>query len=206
MRIVGKVYMKTPIGTRRSVFAALCCVAALGAGSLHSHAADVLQVVAQPGQATLVVNGTGIRRDAAADLYAATLYVEQKTSDPAQVVLNRGQAKFRIVLLKDARASQLTQLLTQGLVANASDDELITLVSEIFEVSMLLNEQGSLAAGDSIEVASHPANGITVTLHTAKPSTQSFANPLFFKVMMGVWLGKQPADPGLKRALLGLPS
>lgn len=197
--------MKTPIFTSRFALAAVCCAAALGASAFHSHAADVLQGVSQPGTGALVVNGTGVRRDAAADLYSATLFVEQKTSDPAQLALNGGHAKFRVVLLKDARASQLTHLLSQGLVANASDDELIALVSEIFEVSMLLNEQRSLAAGDSIDVVSHPATGTTVTLNTATPNAQTFANPLFFKVMMGVWLGKQPADPGLKRALLGQP-
>lgn len=198
--------MKTLLWISRRAAAAIWIAAALGASTLSSHAADVAQATPAQGNAQLLLNGTGVRGDAAAGLYAATLHLERKTSDPADVMLNRGTTQFRLVMLKDVKATQLTELLTQGLIANANDDDLITLVSEIFEVGMLLSEQGSLAAGDSIEVVSNPAKGTTVSLQTAAPSAQSFANPRFLKVMMGIWLGEHPADPGLKRALLGQSS
>jgi len=198
--------MKTLLWISRRAAAAACIAAALGASTLSSHAADVAQATPAQGTAQLLLNGTGVRGDAAAGLYAATLHLEHKTSEPADVMLNRGTTQFRLVMLKDVKATQLTELLTQGLIANANDDDLITLVSEIFEVGMLLSEQGTLAAGDSIEVVSHPARGTTVSLQTAAPSAQSFANPRFLKVMMGIWLGEHPADPVLKRALLGQSS
>lgn len=198
--------MKTLLWINRRAVAAGCIAAALGVSTFSAHAADVANTAPTQGTAQLLLNGTGVRSDAATNLYAATLFLEHKTSDPANVILNRGTTQFRMVMLKDVKAAQLTELLTQGLVANANDDDLITLVSEIFEMGMLLSEQGTFAAGDSIEVVSHPARGTTVSLLTAAPSALSFANPRFFKVMMGIWLGEHPADPGLKRALLGQSS
>lgn len=145
------------------------------------------------------------RRAVTAVCVAAALCASMFSSHAADVA-NTAPTQFRMVMLKDVKAAQLTELLTQGLVANANDDDLITLVSEIFEVGMLLSEQGTLDAGDSIEVVSHPARETTVSLRAAAPSALSFANPRFFKVMMGIWLGEHPADPGLKRALLGQSS
>mgnify|MGYP000535318882 CR=1 FL=1 len=197
--------MKAPNWTLRLLSIVACSACALGVSAYDTYAADALTSSSVQKDAGLQVNGHGVRRVAAAGtpLYAATLYLGQPTADPQEIMANRGTKHFRIVLLQDVKASQLTQLVGQGLAANASNDDLSTLVSEIFEVGMMLSDQGTLAAGDSIEVVSSPVNGTTVRLHTAKPDELSFANPQFFKAMMAIWLGDQPADIGLKRALLG---
>jgi hypothetical protein len=154
----------------------------------------------------MTLNGTGVRRVASAGLYSADLYLEHKTANPTEVLQSNGTTRFRMVMLHDFTSTQLANLLTEGLVANASDDDLVSLVSEIFDVGVLLSEQGKLAAGDSFEIDSNPTTGTTLTIrskaHNA-PITQTFANPRLFKVMMGIWLGDHPADPGLKSALLG---
>lgn len=161
----------------------------------------------QTGDSTaLVLNGRGVRRGVSTNLYTVNLYLEHKTNSPAEVLQAKGAKHFSMVLLHDASAAQMADLLTEGLIANASEDDLVTMVSELFDVGVLLSEQGKLLAGDSFEIDSHHAAGTTVTIRSSThstPLTQTFANPRMFKVMMGIWLGDHPADLELKSALLG---
>ena len=199
--------MKTPSWKNRAAAATYSLAVALGTAQAPAHALDAASVTPQSaGTAPLLLNGAGVRSEASAGLYSADLYLEHKTANPTEVLQNKGTTQFRIVMLHDVSASQMANLLTEGLVANASDDDLVTLVSEIFDIGVLLSEQGKLSAGDSFEINSHPAAGMTLTLRSrahSTPITQTFANPRMFKVMMGIWLGEHPADLGLKSALLG---
>lgn len=197
--------MKTLSWKRRLVAASVFFAAALGAAQLPARAVDVATAATQAASAPLLLNGAGTRRETSADLYTADLHLEHKTSNPDDILQNSGAKQFRLVFLHDVSATQLADLLTQGLVANASEDDLVTLVSEIFDISVMLSEQGKFSAGDSIQIDSHPATGTTVAISSTRsaPITQTFANPRMFSVMMGIWLGEHPADLGLKSALLG---
>lgn len=201
--------MKTLSWKSRAAAATVCFATALGAVQLPAHALDAAGVAPQTGKGTtLVLNGTGARRGTGTYLYTASLYLEHKTASPTEVLQNYGAKQFRMVMLHDASAKQMADLLTEGLVANSSEDDLVTMVSEIFDIGVLLSEQGKLSAGDSFELDSHPAAGTTLTIRSSAhstPITQTFANPRMFKVMMGIWLGEHPADLGLKNALLGQP-
>lgn len=201
--------MKKPSWKRSAATATVCLAATFGAAQLPAVAAEPEKsAMPKASVAPLLLNGAGVRRDATTGLYTADLYLEHKTSNPTEVLRNRGTTQFRMVMLRDTSATQMVDLITQGLVANASEDDLITLVSEIFDVGLLLREQGKLLAGDSLVIDAHPATGTTLTLRSrahSEPITQTFANPRLFKAMMGIWLGDHPADPTLKQALLGQP-
>lgn len=201
--------MKTLSWKRRAAAAAVCCATVvLGATALPAHAADAVGTTPASDSTSLVLNGTGARRGVTTYLYTARLYLEHKTADPHAVLENSGATRFHMVMLRETTAAEMADLVTQGLVANASEDDLVTLVSEIFDVGVLLSQQGKLSAGDSFEIDAHPAAGTTLTLRSqlhSTPITQTFANPRMFKAMMGIWLGDHPADPALKQALLGEP-
>ncbi len=198
--------MKTPSWKRRVALATVCFTATLCAAQLPARAAELAATASQTASAPLLLNGSGVRNNATSGLYNAALYLEHTTANPADVLKNSGTTQFRMVMLHDVSAAQMADMFTEGLVANASDDDLVTLVSEIFDIGVMLSEQGKLTAGDSFQIDSHPVTGTTLTLSSGSrraPITQTFANPRMFKVMMGIWLGEHPADQGLKRALLG---
>jgi hypothetical protein len=202
--------MKTLSWKSRTAATLVFCATALLCATQGPAQAQAVASVAptQAGSANLVLNGTGARRGVTTYLYTANLYLEHATNNPAAVLQNNGTTQFRLVLLHDTSAAQMADLLTQGLVANASEDDLVSLVSEIFDIGVLLSEQGKLLAGDSFEIDAHPAAGTTVTIRSrahSTPVTQTFANPRMFKAMMGIWLGEHPVDLALKQALLGQP-
>ena len=178
-----------------------------------AHALDVAGVnyraLAQTGNAALFLNGAGVRQQSSVGLYTAGLYLEKKAATPKEVVSNTTGAKqLRLVILRDISAKKLSELLSQGLIANNSDEDLASLIPEMFNVSMMINDQGKLLPGDAFQIDSSPAGETTITI-TGKgrgmPVSQTFAKPGLFKVMMGIWLGERPADADLKNALLGQP-
>lgn len=195
---------------------ATCMVAlslCLGSIAMPVLAADVAgvqyQATTQAGNTRLLLNGAGVRHLPAGNLYTVGLYAEKKLATVQEVFDTTGATQLRLILLRAVSSKTLSEMLTQGLVANVSDQALAPLISELFDVGMLLSEQGAMAAGDSFQIDSHPLAGTTITIRKAgrtAPVTQTFANPGMFKAMMGIWLGTNPVDSGLKTALLGQSS
>lgn len=188
------------------------CICALGLTAAPAWALDVAgvnyQTSAEAGTTQLLLNGAGVRQQASNALYTAGLYLEKKVSTPQEVLGNTGAVQLRLVILREIPAKKLADLLTQGLIANASNDELSELVSDIFSVATMIYEQGKLLPGDSFQIDSHPKQGTTITINGRDrnmPASETLIRPGVFKAMMGIWLGDRPADSGLKNALLGRP-
>ncbi len=59
-----------------------------------------------------------------------------------------------------------------------------------------------LLAGDSFQIDWLPGVGTVITVQ-GKVQGEPFKEPEFFNALMGIWLGKSPADWQLKEALLG---
>ena len=106
----------------------------------------------------------------------------------------------------DVSAAEMGDLLASGIVSNASNDELSKLIPTLFRIGKMVGEQKKLLAGDSFQIESQPAAATTITID-AKAQGQSvkhvFAQPDLFGTLLRIWLGNQPADAGLKTALLG---
>lgn len=201
-------YSKTVLRT----CAALALFWTLGATAAPASAFDVAGVKyrlqSQSSGVSLVLNGAGVRKLGAADMYAAGLYLEKRQSSSAAVLGSTGTKQLRVVLLRDVNGRQMGDLLSRGLASNASEDELELLIPEIVNLGKLIAEQGKLRAGDSFQIDWHPAVGTTISIFEKgqRPMVHSFGAPDLVKVMMRVWLGERPADPELKSALLGRSS
>ena len=205
--------MKSPTIAKRvlnvaSLFA-LCAM--LGAITLPAHALDVAgvnyQTTTQASGAALQLNGAGVRRVGSVDMYTAGLYLEKRANAPDAVLGSQGTKRLRVVMLRDVNGREMSEFLSRGLVGNATDDELAGLITDIVGLGNLIAEQGKLRADDSFQIDWNPLAGTTVSITEkgrAKPVVQVFESPDLVKVMMRIWLGPNPADAGLKSALLGL--
>ena len=202
--------MKTPSFKKLTLNApallVLCC--ALATAALPARALDAAGTPLQ-------LNGTGVRQEAGGGLYTASLYLDKKLATPADILGNPGAKQLRVVMLRDVSASEMGDLLARGMVANASDEELSRLVPALFSLGEMLGDQKKLAAGDSFQIDWQPDPGIATTMiiriysgasaGQGATMVQSFSQPELSGVMLRLWLGATPADPGLKKALLGQP-
>lgn len=206
--------MKTSPYTRRVVKAtrAVALGIALFALIAPAYALNIAgvqyQASTQVASRTLLLNGAGVRQQDTSGLYTAGLYLERKAATQQDVVSGDGAKQLRLVMLRDISAKKLSELMTQRLIANATDEALAPLISEMFNVGLMLSEQGRLLMGDTFQIDNDPVGGTTITIRGSgrgMPVSKTFAHPDLFKVMMGIWLGERPADTGLKNALLGQP-
>lgn len=160
----------------------------------------------------LQLNGSGVRQQAGAALYTASLYLDKKLAIPADILGNPGAKQLRVVMLRDASAAEMGDLLARGMVANASDDELHRLVPALFSLGEMFGEQKKLAAGDSFHIDWQSGQDMTIRIYSgASPGqaanmVQSFRQSELPGVMLRLWLGAAPADQNLKNALLGQAS
>ena len=170
-----------------------------------AHAADLVgawQPTLQTAAGTLELNGAGMRFQGKDGLYTAGLYLEHKQGTPEAVLGCTGAKQLKVVMLREASAGQMGELLAAAMVANASDEELLQLAPVLFRLGEMFGEQKKLAAGDSFQIEWQPGLGTAISVN-GRPQGERFSQPELFNAMLRMWLGKRPADGTLKNALLG---
>lgn len=209
---IRKIIMEAALRTvRKHLFGMVGVMVAMSIGSAgNALAKDVGGVnyleSTQAGGTPLTLNGAGVRQQASTALYAIGLYADKRLVTAQEVLAATGPIHLRLVMLRDISASQLADLLTQGLLANASDDGPTSLISDVFNVGTMLHALGQLHPGDTIDIDSSSTRGITVSIGgngQRMPAQRTFTNLATYKAMMAIWLGDHPVDTALKNALLG---
>lgn len=151
------------------------------------------------------LNGAGIRYKTIIKVYTAGLYLTRKAATPEEVTTSPGAKRMHIVMLRDIDSSELGKLFTRGVEENMSKSDFSKLVPGLLRMSQIFSDQKKLAAGDAFTVDWVPGTGTIVSVKGV-PQGEPFKEPEFYNAMMGIWLGKSPADWKLKEALLGRSS
>jgi len=152
--------------------------------------------------AKVQLNGAGVRYKAIFKVYAAGLYLSSKAVTPEAVLAAPGPRLMKIVMLREIDANELGKLFTKGMEQNAPRDEFSKSISGIMQMSDIFSSRKSLKAGEWFAVEWVPGTG-TVILVNGQATGQPIKEPEFYSALMKIWLGKAPADAGLKEALLG---
>jgi Chalcone isomerase-like len=152
--------------------------------------------------ANLQLNGAGVRYKAIFKVYAAGLYLGAKATTPEAVYAAPGPKRMHVVMLRDIDANELGRLFTDGMQKNATREEFGKSIPGTLKLAETFATKKRLVAGDAFFVDYTPGSG-TVVVINGKPAGDPITEPLFFTVLMKIWLGATPADWQLKDALLG---
>jgi hypothetical protein len=148
---------------------------------------------------TLKLNGAGLRKKLMFKVYVAALYVENPSKDAAAVLSATEIKSMRLHILRSLKGSQVTDAISEGFERNSKDqipklkprlDKLGTMIPDVVE-------------GDEIALTWIPDKGTNVTVRGTDRGMiegRDFADALF-----AVWLGPNPVQDDLKKALLGAP-
>ncbi len=156
------------------------------------------------GGSALKLNGAGIRTRFVVQVYTAGLYLAAKAETPEAVLAAPGPKRLHVVMLRDIDASELGRLFTRGMQDNAPKEEFSKSVPGTLRMADIFSEKKRLAKGESFSVDFVPGLG-TQVLVNGKPAGEPIVEPEFFRALMAIWLGPNPADSSLKQALLGQP-
>lgn len=157
---------------------------------------------AQVGGQALVLNGAGIRTRAIFKVYAAGLYVPQKSNDAVTLIAQKGPRRVSIGMLRSVDAETFAGGLNDGLKNNLSEPQLAALKPQIDTLNANLKALGEAKKGDTILFEFTPDSGTRIVVN-GQPKGAAMPGEEFFAAVLRVWIGEKPADGGLKKGMLG---
>lgn len=188
--------------TSHSVRAVALAAALLAAPGIH--AAEVAGVhvdeSVRVGNQDLVLNGAGLRSKLFVKVYVGALYVPQKTPAPAAILDAVAPRRMTLRLLRDIDADTLYGALRDGLRDNNSEADLAALKAPADQFAEVMKKIGNARSGDTV-ILDFSGEGVAVGFNGE--ARGKVAGGGFAKALLKVWLGDNPVDGALKKALLG---
>lgn len=157
-----------------------------------------VQVGGQP----LQLNGAGVRTRLMFKVYAAGLYVPQKSNSAATLLSQKGPRRVAIGMLRNVDADTFVGALNDGLKANLSAEQLAGFKPQIDALNATFKEIGEARKGDRIDFEFTPDGGTRIVVN-GTPRGTAIPGEGFFEAVLRVWLGDKPVDADLKRGMLG---
>jgi hypothetical protein len=151
----------------------------------------------EAGGKTLKLNGAGLRKKVVFKVYVAGLYLEHPGKDAAAVVSSDEVKSIRLHILRTLDAAKITEAISEGFERN-SRAQMASLKARLERFNAMFP---NVVEGDEIVMTYVPGKGTVVTAKGAEKGVvegKDFADALF-----SVWLGANPVQEDLKKALLG---
>src|SRR5437773_6360358 len=166
-------------------------------------AADVggvkLDDKARVGGQELVLNGAGIRTRAVFKVYVGSLYLPAKTTT-VDGVLAKGPRRIQLNLLRDLSGDQLSDAVNDGLKESNSPADVEAVKSGTDQFIAILKSMGALKEGSIITLDF--VEGATKIGFDGAPKGSVPGEP-FNRALTKIWIGDNPVQPDLKKAMLG---
>jgi hypothetical protein len=148
---------------------------------------------------TLHLNGTGLRTATLLHfkVYEAGLYLQNRSSNPQQILSSPDPKVVRLAFLRDVTVDQMKGAWKEGFEKNCE--------TNCADLKAPLNElMSKLPAAKSGDVVVYimSLKGIHI-VHNGREVAQA-NNPALARTILSFWLGKQPPSTDLKQALLGM--
>ncbi len=150
---------------------------------------------AQVGDATLVLNGMGLREKYMLDIYVAGLYLEAKSAD-AQAIIDADEAKQLVMVLKmDLGGEKLSDSITEAVRGKGLSTQALAGLDQIAAWMTDVSE------GDKVVLEYAPETGTSLYIRGQKRGTvEGFE---VAKGLFAIFLGSTPVTKDLKNGLLG---
>jgi len=146
---------------------------------------------------TLKLNGAGLRKKLLFKVYVAALYVETPSKDGAAVISSSEVKRMRLSILRSLKGSQVTDAISEGFERN-SKDQLPKLEARLHKLEAMIPD---VKEGDEIVFTWVPDKGVLVSVRGTDRGAIEGRD--FGDALLSVWLGPNPVQEDLKKALLG---
>lgn len=151
---------------------------------------------------TLVLNGAGQRSKSllitSVKVYVAGLYLESKSTNADEILASPQAKRLELKFQRDVGVDKVRSTWRENFETNCDADCTKSLSPSI---EAFLGFFGDAKEGDTV---SYLFNGDSVEVYTNARKLGEIKNPLFSKVVLSAWLGKNPISEDLKNELLGV--
>ncbi|MDO8959823.1 MAG: chalcone isomerase family protein [Rhodocyclaceae bacterium] len=152
------------------------------------------------GDSELVLNGAGLRSRFFIKVYVGALYVGQKSNAPAAIINSASPRRMSLRMLRELDSDALYGALQDGLKSNLTAAELAEIKPQSDELAAIMKGIGKVREGDAIAM-DFSADGVGIGLNGE--ARGKVAGAVFARSLLKVWLGENPVEASLKKALLG---
>lgn len=162
---------------------------------------DIAEIISFSDQSSkLKLNGAGIRTKFIFDIYIGSLYLEKKSNKPKEIYKMHGEKRISMHFLYDEVSKQkLVNGWNNGFKNNLNSNELSKFKQQINQFNKLFI---TVKKGDVIHLNFTPTTGTHVVINNKTMGL--IEGDAFFTALLKIWLGKDPADSNLKKAMLGV--
>lgn len=150
----------------------------------------------------LKLNGLGLRTKIVFKVYAAGLYLPEKSKNVAEIMKQEGPRRVTLVMMRDVSSEDFSAAYMKGLNDNVDAAEKSKIVSQLSKVGEMFASMPGLKKGDVLTLDWVPGTGSVYTLN-GKKIGETIPELDYYNAMLRIWLGNKPVDSSLKAALLG---
>lgn len=149
---------------------------------------------------TLVLNGSGVRERLWIDLYAAGLYLDQKSSNANNILTADKPMALKLhIVSKLITSDKMVEAVTEGF-ENSTGGKTAPIQPRIDQILSFFKED--IKKNDVFDLVYLPSEGGVVAYKNGE--RKGVIKGLDFKAaLFGIWLSNRPADDKLKKSLLG---
>ena len=150
----------------------------------------------------LKLNGAGMRTKLVIKVYAAGLYLTEKSKNVADILKMDGPRRVTLVMARDISSEDLGKAFMDGINENLDKAEKAKIVGQIGKFGEMFASVDQIRKGDVLHMDWIPGTGTVCELN-GKRIGEPAADITFYNAVLRIWLGEKPADRSLKPALLG---
>lgn len=181
------------------------CALAL-AFALPAQAADVAGVKVEDsatvGGKTLVLNGAGMRQILFIKVYAAGLYLAEKKTSAADVQALTTPKRVALHIQREVNSDEFGQLFITSMNKNSTKEEKAKVINQTVKFGEMFASMDKVKKGDVVTLDWIPGTG-TVSGINGKQIGEALPDIAFYNAVLRIWLGENPVQGDLKKALLG---
>ncbi len=185
-----------------AAFAVAAALGAPGARALEVAGVELAEAI-DVGGARLQLNGAGARTLFIVRTYVAALYVPTPATQPQALIGQPGPRRLSLTMLAALSADWIVERFVSAMRANHRDDELVRLHPRLDRLVDTLLALERMRKGARIDIdALGGATRVSVDGRALGPDVPGED---VFDALLRAFLGEQPLDAALKRAMLGKP-
>lgn len=144
------------------------------------------------------LNGAGIRTKVIIRLYVGSLYTKRPVSEPSPVLTGNVPSVIRLDIISKIITSELMKETIEEGFDKAMNGNTAPLRREIDDFIAIFSD--AINKGDQFTFVSQPGRGVIAYKGSRKLAT--IENDRFRETLFRIWLGDDPADARLKKAML----
>lgn len=181
---------------KTSIFAAACLLA-IPAQATTVSGIEIADNI-KPAQDTLVLNGAGVRSKFFIDLYVGSLYLSQPSQQLDDILAQPSVAVRLNITSGMITSDKMKAAIIEGF-DDATDGDTQAIQPQIDAFMALFADE--IKQNDQFTLLAQKQTGVTAYKNGQAQDTIS--GEAFRQALLKIWLGDQPAQKSLKKAMLG---